>query len=142
MDDAGDVTVPPCTRDDVVARVVWQRDGRGLRGEVVVENTGDHACRLGGKPSVRPLAADGTAMPTQVAVTLEMRGTGYVVIEPGQRAVARLSWPNWCGEKPTSRALVSWWDGSAVARVEGPLHPGCDTRRPASLRSSWFDVIP
>jgi hypothetical protein len=136
-----DDTAPPCTRDDVVVRVVWERDGRGLRGEVVVENTGDHACRLGGKPSVSPLAADGSAMATQTATTLELQGKGYVVIEPGQRATARLSWSNWCGGAPTARALVAWWDGSAVARVEGPLRPGCDTRRPTGLSSSWFDVV-
>jgi hypothetical protein len=136
-----DTMPPPCAGDDVVARVVWERDGRGLRGEVIVRNVGDHACRLGGKPGVYPLAADGTAMPTRTAVTLELRGRGYVVVEPGQSARARVSWRNWCGAKPTDRAQVTWWDGSATARVEGPLSPDCDLRRPSNLTSSWFDLI-
>lgn len=125
----------------MVVRVLWERDGKGLRGEVVVQNVGDRACRLGGKPSVSPLAADGTAMATQTAITLELRGQGYVVIEPGQCAMARVSWSNWCGESPSRRAVVTWWDGSAVATVEGPLSPGCDKKRPTNLTSSWFDVI-
>ena len=65
MNDRGGVTVPPCAGEDVVVRVIWEREGGGLRGEVVVHNVGDHACRLGGKPSVSPLAADGTAIAAQ-----------------------------------------------------------------------------
>lgn len=133
--------VPPCTGADVVVRVVWERAGRGLRGEVVVRNVGDHACRLGGKPAVSPLAADGTRLATQTAVTLELRGSGYVVVQPGQRARAAVGWSNWCGPDPSDRALVTWWDGSAVAEVEGPLRPGCDSRRPTNLTSSWFDLL-
>lgn len=139
--DDGNAVAPPCTGDDVVVRVVWQRDGKGLRGEVVVHNVGGDACRLGGKPVVRPLAADGTVIAVETVVTLELRGRGYVVVEPGQRATAPIFWRNWCGRKPSRRAMVEWRDGSAVAAVEGPLSPDCDRTRPTNLMSSWFDVI-
>jgi Protein of unknown function (DUF4232) len=132
--------VPPCGADDVVVTVVWERRGTGLRGRVVVENVGGRVCRLGGKPTVRPLAGDGRELGVQTVVTLEWRSPGYTDLAPGRRAAARVSWDSWCGQVPSGRALVEWHDGSAVARVRGPLRPPCDQTRHGNLSSSWFDL--
>jgi hypothetical protein len=123
----------------VVVTVVWQRDGSGLRGEVVVENVGGRACRLAGKPSVTPLDEDGQRLGVDTMMTLEARLPDHVDIQPGQRAAAPVSWRNWCGATPSRQALVAWRGGSAVAGVDGPVRPECDELRPGNLTSSWFD---
>jgi len=118
----------------------WTQDGSGLRGEVVAENVGSRACRLAGKPTVAPLAADGTALPVHNVVSLEFMEPGYAVLEPGQQAVARLLWPSWCGQQASDRARVEWPGGSAVAPVHGPLQPGCHPDRPGNIVPYWFFV--
>ena len=43
-----DDAVPPCGPDDLTVVVKWERDGAGLRGQVMAENVGGRACRLAG----------------------------------------------------------------------------------------------
>lgn len=133
--------VPPCAARDVRVTVRWERVRRGLRGEVVVENVGDRACLLNLKPTVIPLARDGKPLQTMGTNTLKLRLPAHVVLEPGKRAVATLSWLSWCGERAGRRALVQWWEGSAVADVEGPVQPECRHDRSGNLKTSWFDSV-
>ncbi len=65
--------VPACGPDDLVVVVNWERRGTGLRGEVIAENVGDHACKLAGKPEVAALGPDGTPLPVRTTITLEWR---------------------------------------------------------------------
>jgi Domain of unknown function (DUF4232) len=132
---------PLCGPADLAVAVHWARDGAGLRGQVVAENVGGRACRLAGKPAVTPLAADGTPLPAQTVITLEWLSPGYVILEPGQRAAARLGWGNWCGPQATGRARVDWGSGEAVAEVHGPAQPDCSPGQPDNLVSSWFQLI-
>jgi hypothetical protein len=91
--------VPVCGPGDLAVTVHWQREGNGLHGQVVAENIGGRRCRLPGKPTVAPLGQDGDPLPAGTTVTLEMMQPGYVVLSPGDRAAARVSWPNWCGRQ-------------------------------------------
>ncbi len=50
---------PLCTAADLAVTVHWERDGTGLRGQVVAENVGG----LAGKPAVSPLAGTGRRCP-------------------------------------------------------------------------------
>jgi hypothetical protein len=79
---------------DVSVTVCWERNGSGLRGQVVAENTGSRACRLPGKPVVTPLGPDGRPLPAENGITLEMKLPGHVVLEPGHRA-APVAWGGW-----------------------------------------------
>jgi hypothetical protein len=133
--------VPLCEAADLAVAVHWERDGTGLRGQVVAENVGGRACRLAGKPAVTPLAADGTPLPARTVITLEWRSPGYVRLAPGQRAAARVSWGSWCGRQAADRARVEWDGGHAVANVRGPAQPECSPGAPDNLASSWFQLI-
>jgi Domain of unknown function (DUF4232) len=132
---------PLCEAADLAVVVRWQREGTGLRGQVVAENVGGRACRLPGKPEVTPLAGDGTPLPAQTVITMEWRSPGYVLLQPGQRAAAPVGWSSWCGRRAGGRAQVGWGSGSAVAEVHGPTQPECSPGAPDNLVSSWFQLI-
>jgi Protein of unknown function (DUF4232) len=132
--------LPACGPDDLSVTVRWERDGTGLRGQVVAENTGGRACRLPGKPGVRPLGLDGQPLPVQTVVTLEWVSPGYVVLEPGQRAAAPAAWDGWDGAAASARAEVTWDGGAATAVIEGPVQPA-GTDSPGNITSSWFRLL-
>jgi hypothetical protein len=136
-----EATVPACGPDDVAVVVSWERDGTGLRGQVIAENVGGRACQLAGKPDVTPLRPDGSPLPTRTIVFMEFRSPGYVVLQPGERAAARVWWGSWCGPQASDRARVSWPGGSTVAKVHGPVQPECTPGRGDNLSSAWFDLI-
>lgn len=129
---------PVCEPRDLAVTVRWERDGAGLRGQVIAENVGGRVCRLPGKPHVTPLGADGTPLPVQTVITMELRHPGYVILGPGQRAAAPVRWGCWSGQSASGRALVSWGGPAATAHVEGPLQPECAAGSPENLSSSWF----
>jgi hypothetical protein len=133
-----DDSVPLCGPDDLAVTVRWERDGTGLRGQIIAENIGPRACELAFKPTVTPLRPDDTPLPTRTSVTLEMQIPGYVILQPGDRAASRISWSSWCGEQASDRAHVEWHGGAATAEVEGPVQPDCDPDNPDNLSSYWW----
>ena len=139
--DQGGDAVPLCGSDDLAVVVQWEHSGRGLDGQVIAENVGVRACRLAYKPEVTPLQPDGTPLPVETLVTLEEKIPAYVIIEPGQRAAARVHWGSWCGQQASDRARVDWYGGSTVAKVHGPTQPECSPGQPDNLTSSWFHLI-
>lgn len=131
---------PACGPDDLSLTVRWERDGTGLRGQVIAENTGSRACRLPGKPGVTPFGLDGEPLPVETVITLEWVSPGYVTLEPGQRAAAPVSWGGWDGPAVSARAQVTWLGGGGTATVEGPTQPGA-TGEPGNISSSWFRLL-
>jgi hypothetical protein len=129
--------MPACGPDDLSVTVRWERDGTRLRGQVIAENTGERACRLPGKPGVRPLGPDGAPLPVETVITMELVSPGYVALEPGQRAAAPVSWGGWDGLAASSQARVTWEGGAVTAAVEGPTQPAA-TDAPRNISSSWF----
>jgi hypothetical protein len=133
--------VPECRPDDVRVTVRWQpREDGGLGGSVVVENTGARACRLTGKPVLRPLDGAGRPLDTRVVVTLELRRPDSVVVPPGGRARSAVSWAGWSGPPAGDRALVRWGapgQPEATASVHGPAQPA-RREEPHNLTSGWF----
>jgi hypothetical protein len=133
--------LPVCEPAELTVTVHWDRDGNGgLRGQVIAENVGTRACRLPGKPSVKPLGLDGVPLPTRTVVTLEFRLPGYAIVQPGQRAAAVVVWSSWCGRPASDQAQVSWDDHTVTAHVHGPLQPDCTAGTPDSMSSSWFHL--
>jgi hypothetical protein len=139
-DPAGRQEVPACGPDDLSVTVRWERDGGGLRGQVIAENTGRRACRLAGKPGIRPLGLDGAPLPVRTVVTLEWVSPGSVTLEPGQRAIAPVAWGGWDGPAASSLAQVTWEGGAATGAVEGPAQPAT-TDSPRNISSSWFRLL-
>jgi hypothetical protein len=66
---------------------------------------------------------------------------GYVILQPRERAAARVWWPSCCGHQTSDRARVDWPGGSTVAQVRGPTQPECVEDRTRNLTSYWFFVI-
>jgi hypothetical protein len=81
-----ETAVPACGPDDLVVVVRWERDGTGLRGQMIAENVSGQACQLASKPDVTPLQPDGSPLPTRTIISLEWTSPGYVILQPGQRA--------------------------------------------------------
>jgi hypothetical protein len=121
--------------------VHWERDGTGLRGQVIAENVGARVCQLANKPTVTPLRSDGSPLPVETIISLEWRSPGYVNLQPGQRAAALILWASWCGQQASGQALVKWPGGSTIARVDGPTQPDCGPSRARSITSSWFNLM-
>ena len=88
-----------------------------------------------------PLQHDGAPLPVSTIVGLENLEPGYVILQPGQRAAARVHWGSWCGQEVSDRARVDWPGGSAEANVDGPVQPECVKGRPDNLTSSWFKLM-
>ena len=134
-----DSSVPLCGSDDLTVRLHWQEgENHSLRGEVLAENVGPRACRLGMKPGVRPLASDGKPLAAECIQTLEMVYPSHVLLQPGEQARASVAWSGWCGEPASGQTVVSWDGGSALVQAQGPRQPGCDEERPQNLSSDWF----
>jgi hypothetical protein len=121
--------------------VKWEHNGGALDGQVIAENVSGRACRLENKPVVTPLQPDGTPLPVQTIVTLEMKIPSYVILEPDQRAASRVHWGSWCGQRASDRAQVDWPGGSTAATVDGPPQPECSPAQPDHLTSSWFYLV-
>lgn len=136
-----DNAVPLCGSDDLVVVVDWERDGAALTGQVIAENISGRACRLADKPEVTPLQPDGTPVAVKTIIGWELKVPRYVVLQPGQRATARLHWGSWCEQRPSDRTRVKWPGGSTVAEVHGPVQPECSQGRPSNMTSSWFHLI-
>jgi hypothetical protein len=136
-----EATVPVCGPVDLAVVVSWERVATGLRGQVIAENVGGRACQLASKPGVTPLRTDGSPLPVETIISLEWMNPGCVVLQPGERAAASVSWGSWCRTQASDQARVSWPGGSTVARVDGPTQPKCVPGRPDNLTSGWFDPI-
>lgn len=124
--------------------VVWQDDDGSLAGWVEVTNDGPEVLRVGGKPSVTPLAVGGSRLDLPHAVTLEMLVPGYVDVPPGGRARAPISWGAWDGPEPSGDVVVSWgpYEGPVEVTVPaiGPRQPG-RTSGGVNTSSSWFVLL-
>ena len=140
-DSQDDDAVPLCGPDDLAVVVNWEHDGPALHGQVIAENVGGRACRFADKPGVTPLQPNGAPLQVKTIISLEMKVPRYVILEPGQRAAARVYWASWCGQQASNRARVDWPGGSAVATVHGPTQPECSIGGPDNMTSSWFRLM-
>ena len=138
-----EAAIPYCSADDVDVALEWQMDDHGgLRGRVLITNTGTRACRVGGKPGLSPLGMNGDALPAQHIVSTELRMPSWALLAPGQQAAAGVSWSGWCGDPASGRVRVRWQDGEATVTVNGPPQPRCPYGgQPTNLSSTWFTPV-
>jgi DNA-binding transcriptional regulator YhcF (GntR family) len=130
---------PECEPGDITMSLHWESVAGALSGHLDVMNVGPGACRLSGKPILAPLRADGSALTTEFIVTMESTVPGFIVLEPGKRATARVAWAGWDGEAASSEVRVSWPGGSIKVTASGPSQPSARGVGGAqNLSSSWF----
>lgn len=127
-----------CQPEDLEFALTWTPADGGLTGQLEARNVGQRACRLSGKPTLVPIGLDGAELDARTVVTLEFRDPGYVLLEPGDSAVADVGWAGWDGEPASGRLVVGWPGGRREIAVSGPPHPESSADRPTNLWSSWF----
>ena len=135
--------VPVCLTGDVTVTLRWTQHGPGLTGQITMTNISDHACRLPGKPWVQPNGQDGQPLGVRGLGSHEFIEPGYADLQPGQQAIAEVSWRSWCGPAAGPTATVIWEGGTATVSVEGQGQPECQDGRSSEIighASAWFTV--
>jgi hypothetical protein len=128
--------LPVCGPDDVTVTLHWEPAGLRLAGLVTVTSISGHVSRLPGKALVQPVN-DGQLLRVPCRRSQEGGpGPGYVDLQPGQRATAKLSWNNWQGPQASPAAIVTWNGGAAAVRATGVPQPACGEIM--ALRPAWF----
>ena len=131
---------PEAQPAEVEFSLAWRLEDGHLVGELEARNIGSRAIRLSGKPSLRPVGADGQPLDTGTVVSLELRLPGHVEVEPGRRARAAVGWAGWDGPPARGEVIVGWPGGHVVVTANGPRQP--ESSGPATnLWSSWFELV-
>ncbi len=123
--------------DEVAFTLTWLPDGDALKGELEARNVGERRVRLSGKPGLTPLGVDGQPLDTVAIITLELAVPGYVELDPGESATARVGWAGWDGLTAGGAVRVDWPGGQADVATLGPRQPA-GNGPPTNLWSSWF----
>lgn len=137
---APDPDVPEATPVELRVTLTWEQDGDALRGLVVAQNVSDHPVRISSKPDLTPLRHDGTSLDAHTVVTAEFRSPCYVVVEPGQRAAAPVTWAGWDGPLASAMMLVRLPGGEVTVEAAGPSQPPASGAA-TNLSSSWFSLL-
>ena len=134
-----DPEVLDCEPESTQVSLEWQHDREALTGCVDVINSSRRPCRVAGKPVITPLGQDGIPLKVKHIVTLEMRIPGYVVLRPGQRARAGISWAGWPGPAAGRDILVRIGTWQTKVTATGPSQPQ-GVRGPTNTSSTWFEL--
>jgi hypothetical protein len=128
---------PEASPDEVAFTLTWLPDGDALKGELQARNVSERRVRLTGKPSLTPLGLDGQPLDTVAIISLELMVPGYVELDPGESATARIGWAGWDGLAAGGVVRVEWPGGAAEVSTVGPRQPA-GSGPPTNLWSSWF----
>lgn len=91
-----------CRLNDLGAAAGWQTSGGAGNGRLVLTNYGDTSCTLQGRPRLRILTADGTALNTDTVIPLDDDAPRQIAMPPNASAHASFEWHNWCGDAPSA----------------------------------------
>jgi len=133
--------VPEATPAELVLFLEWQAVADGsLEGELVVINDAEQPVRVSRRPTLVPMGVDGGDLGVEMVVTAELRIPDFVVLGPGERARALVSWGGWNGPPSSGRFRIELPGGGTELRGLGPRQP--EARGPATnLSSSWFERL-
>ncbi len=102
-----------CTSDQLAATfAIWEGAAGSRMSAINLENVGTASCTLEGTPDIALLDPTGAEItsdvtfvdaPAEWAVNGKPKPSGWpvVTLAPGDRALARLGWSNWCGSDPS-----------------------------------------
>jgi len=133
--------VPEATAHQLVLLLEWRAvvDG-SMDGELVVVNDAEQPVRVSGKPRLVAIGLDGRDLGVDMVVTAELRIPDFVVLGPGERARALVSWAGWNGPPCSGRFRIELPGGRAELSALGPRQP--EASGPATnLSSSWFERL-
>jgi hypothetical protein len=136
-----DIDVPEATAAQLSMILEWHAVADGsLQGQLVVNNRGDHLVRVSGKPRLVALGVDGRDLAAEMVVTGELRIPDFVVLAPGERARALVSWGGWKEPTCSGRFRIELPGGRTELGASGPHQP--EPSGPANhLSSSWFERL-
>jgi Protein of unknown function (DUF4232) len=102
-----------CTSDQLSAAfAIWEGAAGSRMSAINLENVGTASCTLEGTPDIALLDPSGAEIasgvtfvggPADWVVNGKPKPSGWPVatLAPGDRALARLGWSNWCGSDPS-----------------------------------------
>jgi hypothetical protein len=131
--------VPAAIAAQLVLFLEWQAVADGsLEGELVVINDAEQSVRVSGRPMLVPIGVDGRDLGVDMIVTAELRIPDFVVLGPGERARALVSWGGWNGPPCSGRFRIELPGARTELSALGPRQP--EAGGPATnLSSSWFE---
>jgi Domain of unknown function (DUF4232) len=104
-----------CGRADLGRGTAFSEGGGGEAiGVVELENVGPRTCAVQGVPRVILLSAEGS--PLVVSQRSQQAHGRRVVLRPGDRAQADLSWRNYCGGPAAVSTTLVWREASLRLR--------------------------
>lgn len=114
-----------CRPYEVEFTLAWARHSFGhLRGDLVAVNVSDRAWRISYEPEIVPTRTDGLPLwRSPLAHGRPEPVMPHVVLQPGQRARARVIWVGWDGQPVGHAVVLSWPGGTKLAPTSGPRHP-------------------
>ena len=133
--------VPEATSAELVVFLEWRAVADGsMEGELVVINDADKPVRVSSRPILVPVGVDGRDLGVDMVNTAELLIPDFVVLGPGERARALVSWGGWNGPPCSGRFRIELPGGRTELSGLGPHQP--EARGPATnLSSSWFERI-
>ena len=133
--------VPEAAPAQLLMFLEWRAVADGsLEGELVVVNAAEEPVRVSNKPILVAMGVDGADLGADMVVTAELRIPDFVVLGPGERALAFVSWGGWNGPACSGRFRIELSGGWTVLSASGPRQPLA--RGPATnLSSSWFEPL-
>lgn len=126
---------------DIEWSLSWQLiDGR-LHGRLTARNVADHPVQLSHKPALSAVGTDGTVLDAATVHTMEYKQPPFVVLSPGQAAMARVTWSGWNGGRASGRFIIGWRGGTATVTAQGPRQPS-ETGSASNFTAGWFELVP
>jgi hypothetical protein len=143
-----------CSPDEVDFELSWSARPGGwvLRGQLIAHNVSGRIWRISGKPAIRLIGLDGRVSRARHLVTAENRIPNWMLVGPGERVAASMSWTSWDGRILSKAVMVIWPGGRKTVATSGSTHPqaaappkpgrpGDPLTLPMWTSSTWFNTI-
>ena len=143
-------TIRPCSATDLSLAGRWQGGTGSLAGGLRLDVTAPTSCALPGQLQLELVDGQGQSLSVDEVAAPDLcedmqSGTGcvsqdMVEVEPGQSALVRVAWQNWCGAPPSGYVGVEVILPSEPLPVSAPMTDAFGTSSADTPRCDAPDV--